>query len=146
MTGTTRDLILRFTWALLLTFVLTATGAAAAQAAWEVQLGTAVQHAEFSLGSDEHESAQRHLGHVLNCIAGEAGDGFDGAWGHPCGGQGEGLLADLAEHPRHADVAAVLNAAHGLGLHGVQSDSLGAVHAAAAAVRALLEVVSAFGD
>lgn len=120
-------------------------GFAVAQGALETQLATAKQHAEFSMGAEEHETAVRHLGHVLNCIAGEGGEGFDGSWGHPCGGQGAGILADIEEHAHAADLMAVLSSAHALAMQGVAEESLGAVHAAAAGVRALLEVLSGFG-
>jgi polysaccharide deacetylase 2 family uncharacterized protein YibQ len=113
--------------------------------ALEAQLTTAVQHAEFSMTAADHAMALRHLGHVLNCIAGEEGDGFDGSWGHPCGGQGLGIVQDVAAHPHAADVAALLAAAHELAKQGVNGETLGAVHAAAAGVRALLQVLAGFG-
>jgi hypothetical protein len=120
--------------------------AQATQQALDSQLATATQHAEFSMNADEHAAAARHLGHVLNCIAGEDGEGFDGAWGHPCDGQGGGIMADVAAHPRSADVMALVEAAHALAMEGIQAESLGAVQAAAAGVRALLMVVAELGD
>jgi hypothetical protein len=119
--------------------------AQATQEALDTQLATATQHAEFSMNADEHAAAVRHLGHVLNCIAGEGGEGFDGAWGHPCDGQGDGIMTDVAAHPQSADVMLVVEAAHALAMQGVQAESLGAVQAAAAGVRALLMVVADFG-
>jgi len=143
MTQATR----RYLVAVLSALALTVFGAAQAQSleALDTQLATAVQHAEFSMGADEHAMAVRHLGHVLNCIAGEDGEGFDGAWGHPCAGQGSGILVDVDAHAHAADVAALLAAAHSLAMQGVGQESLGAVHAAAAGVRALLEVLAGFG-
>ncbi len=108
------------------------------------QLATARQHAEFSMGADDVAGATLHLGHVLNCIAGEGGEGFDGDWGHPCGGQGDGILADVASHPDADAVAAVLSAAHALAMDGVAAESLGAAQAAAAGVHALLGVIIDF--
>lgn len=122
-------------------------GGAHAQAsleALETQLATAVQHAGFAMSAEDHAMAVRHLGHVLNCIAGEEGEGFDGSWGHPCAGQGAGILTDVDAHAQAADLAALLAAAHGLAMQGVTEGSLGAVHAAAAGVRALLEVLAGF--
>ncbi len=123
-----------------------ATPAFAQEARLETQLATAVQHASFSMDADDHAMAVRHLGHVLNCIAGEDGEGFDGSWGHPCGGQGDGILVDIEEHPRHDDLAAVLRSVHALAMEGVGGETLGSVQAAAAGVRALLEVVESFGN
>ena len=108
------------------------------------QLATARQHAEFSMGADDLAGATTHLGHVLNCIAGEEGEGFDGDWGHPCGGQGDGILADVESHPAADEVAAVLSAAHALAMDGVMAESLGAAQAAAAGVHALLGVIADF--
>jgi len=143
MTQTMRRYVVMVLSALALTWF----GAAQAQSleALETQVATAVQHAGFSASADEHAMAVRHLGHVLNCIAGEDGEGFDGAWGHPCAGQGSGILVDVEAHAHAADVAALLAAAHALAMQGVTAESLGAVHAAAAGVRALLEVLAGFG-
>jgi len=124
---------------------LAASGAVFAQDALETQLATAVQHAEFSMGADDIDMAVRHLGHVLNCIAGEGGDGFDGSWGHPCDGQGAGILNDIEGHAAADDLMAVLRSAHGLAMDGVEAGSLGAVQAAAAGVRALLMVIGERG-
>jgi hypothetical protein len=125
--------------------VLAASGAVFAQDALETQLATAVQHAEFSMGADDMAMAVRHLGHVLNCIAGEGGEGFDGSWGHPCDGQGAGIVSDIAGHAAADDLMAVLRSAHGLAMEGVEAGSLGAVQAAAAGVRALLMVIQELG-
>ncbi len=124
---------------------LVLAGAAQGQEAFQTQWGTAVPHAEFSMGADDHAMAVRHLGHVLNCIAGEGGEGFDGGWGHPCGNQGAGLLNDIAEHPRADDLMVVLRAAHALAMAGVEQGSVAAVQAAAAGVRALLMVIDERG-
>ena len=132
--------------ALAIALMVCGTLAFAQEARLETQLATAVQHASFSMDADEHDMAVRHLGHVLNCIAGEGGEGFDGSWGHPCGGQGDGILEDIGEHPRHDDLAAVLRSAHALALEGVGAETLGSVQAAAAGVRALLEVLVSFGS
>jgi hypothetical protein len=111
--------------------------------ALETQLNTAIAHAGFSSEADALEMAQRHLGHVLNCIEGEGGKHFNAAWGHPCGGQGEGIANDLASHPMAEDVALLIDAARGLAVAGVQAERLAAVQNAARGVRALLELVLA---
>lgn len=104
------------------------------------QLATAIQHSGFSATAGEHAMAVRHLGHVLNCIAGEGGEGFNADWGHPCGGQGAGIANDLASHPAASDLRIVVEAARQLAMQGVADGSLGAVQAAARGVSALLSV------
>lgn len=134
-------------WIMTGTFALGLTlGAAAlAQEALDTQLATAVQHAGFSMNADAHASAQQHLGHVLNCIAGEGGERFDGSWGHPCGGQGAGILNDVEAHPESEAVMLLVRSAHALAMEGVQAESLAEVRAAAAGVRALLMALQEFG-
>lgn len=123
-----------------------AIGAVAfAQTPFETQLTTAVQHAGFSMEADDQAMAVRHLGHVLNCIAGEGGEGFDASWGHPCAGQGEGLMNDIVGHTDGDDLMVVLRAAHSLASVGVAEGSVAAVQAAAAGVRALLLVIDERG-
>lgn len=106
------------------------------------QLSTAVTHAGFSAAAEDQAMASRHLGHVLNCIVGEGGDGFNADWGHPCGGQGAGIMNDLASHPQSADLQALVASARDLAAQGVEQQSLVAVQAAAAAVGAILGVIA----
>ncbi|MEO6080747.1 MAG: hypothetical protein ABIQ86_13370 [Steroidobacteraceae bacterium] len=50
--------------------------------------GTAAQHAGLAAGSADLAAAQRHLHHVLNCLVGADGAGFDAAPGNPCAAAG----------------------------------------------------------
>lgn len=106
------------------------------------QLQTAIQHSGFSAGAPDLAMASRHLGHVLNCLVGEGGDGFNAEWGHPCGGQGAGIANDLASHPQAADLQALVDAAIQLAAQGVNQQSLLAVQSAAAGIAALLQVIA----
>jgi len=106
------------------------------------QLQTAIQHAGFSASAEDLAMASRHLGHVLNCIVGEGGEGFNADWGHPCGGQGAGIMNDLSSHPQAADLQALVETARQLAAQGVTQESLLAVQAAAAGVGALLQVIA----
>jgi hypothetical protein len=128
-----------------LALCLTLGAAALTQEALDTQLETAVQHAGFSMNADEHAAAQRHLGHVLNCIAGEGGEGFDGSWGHPCAGQGAGIWSDVEAHAESAAAMLLVRSAHALAMEGVQAESLAEVRAAASGVRALLMALQEFG-
>lgn len=109
------------------------------------QLQTAIQHSGFSAAAEDQAMASRHLGHVLNCIVGEGGDGFNAEWGHPCGGQGAGIVNDLSSHPQAADLTAIVDAARSLAAQGVDQQSLLAVQSAAAGVGALLQVIAGSG-
>lgn len=109
------------------------------------QLDTAITHAGFSASAEEQAMASRHLGHVLNCIVGEGGDGFNADWGHPCGGQGAGIVDDLASHPQAADLMTLVDSARALAAQGVSQESLLAVQSAAAGVAALLQVIAGSG-
>ena len=106
------------------------------------QLTTAITHSGFSAGAAELAMASTHLGHVLNCLVGEGGEGFNVDWGHPCGGQGAGIASDLASHPQSADLQALVDNAIQLAMWGVTQESLTAVQAAAAGVGALLQVIA----
>jgi hypothetical protein len=124
---------------------LTLGAAALAQEALDTQVATAIQHAGFSMNAGDHAAAQQHLGHVLNCIAGEDGEGFDGSWGHPCAGQGAGILSDVEAHAESEAAMLLVRSAHALAMEGVQAESLAEVQAAAAGVRALLMALQEFG-
>ena len=106
------------------------------------QLTTAITHAGFSAAAEDQAMASRHLGHVLNCLVGEGGEGFNADWGHPCGGQGAGIMNDLAGHPQAADLELLVANAHELAMQGVTQESLTAVQAAAAGVAGLLQVIA----
>lgn len=63
-------------------------GAAAKQAA------TASAHAGMAMGASDLKTTQMHLHHVVNCLVGPAGKGFDAAEANPCKGMGQGAIAD----------------------------------------------------
>lgn len=106
------------------------------------QLNTAITHSGFSATAEDLAMASRHLGHVLNCLAGEGGEGFNADWGHPCGGQGAGIVNDLSSHPQAADLELLVTHAHDIASEGVTQESLVAVQSAAAAIAALLGVIA----
>jgi hypothetical protein len=49
---------------------------------------TAATHAGMAAGSADLAGAQRHLHHVLNCLVGPDGAGFDAKAGNPCANAG----------------------------------------------------------
>jgi hypothetical protein len=120
-------------------------GASVAQDAYGTQLETAIQHAGFATAASDRDEAVQHLGHVLNCIVGEEGEGFDAAHGNPCSGQGIGIESDIEAYPLVEDVRLLLVAARQLAQAGLEAPSLEGVRAAAAGVRAILTTLQEFG-
>lgn len=125
---------LQFVSALLLG--LFAFGATAQAPAAKDEIGTAHKHALLAQGSTTLTLAQMHLHHVINCLVGESGAGFDAAVGNPCKGQGNGALADAAsDQALLGKLQAALSAAQ----TGLQATALGGAQQEAAKAAAALE-------
>ncbi|HEY1771576.1 MAG TPA: hypothetical protein VGH91_00120 [Gammaproteobacteria bacterium] len=74
----------------------TGMGASAAGAASpDQEISTALQHAGMSAGSSTLADVHMHLHHVLNCLVGPSGKGFDATAEDPCKGQGNGAVNDV---------------------------------------------------
>jgi hypothetical protein len=72
--------------------------------------------------------AHTHLHHVINCLVGPNGNGFDASAGTPCKGQGDGAIPDTAsDHALQAKLESALTVAQA----GLKSESLAAVQQAA---------------
>ena len=56
------------------------------------EVNTAEQHAAFASKAKAVDQTHLHLHHVINCLVGPGGDGFDARAGNPCKGQGDGAL------------------------------------------------------
>lgn len=52
------------------------------------QTNVAIQHAIFSLQSNDLSGRRLHAHHVINILEGEGGPNFDGSWGNPGDGHG----------------------------------------------------------
>lgn len=75
----------------------TGMGASAAGGAnADQEIATALQHAGMSAGSSKLEDVHAHLHHVINCIEGPSGQGYDSSAENPCKGQGTGAINDVA--------------------------------------------------
>ncbi|WP_329740837.1 hypothetical protein [Dyella sp. A6] len=79
---------------LLVAFVPAMALAADGSAAATKQAATAAAHAGMSLGAGNLKTAHLHLHHVVNCLVGPSGWGFDAKAGDPCKGMGHGAIAD----------------------------------------------------
>jgi hypothetical protein len=58
------------------------------------QTATAAAHAGMAAAATEPSMAKSHMQHVINCLVGPAGDGYDSAQANPCKEQGFGALPD----------------------------------------------------
>lgn len=96
-------------------------------------IATAAQHAGLAAGSADIAMVHRHLQHVLNCLAGAEGEGFDQAAGNPCMQAGGAIpqTADAAAKEMLTKQAADAKAA-------IANTDLAASQAAAAAIQKAL--------
>jgi len=75
---------------------LTALLPASALADGPQAVGIAAQHAGLAAAAGNMNLARTHLHHVLNCLVGPGGDGFDAAPGNPCANAGGGAIPQTA--------------------------------------------------
>lgn len=100
------------------------------------ELKTAIKHAGYSAQANTLKKHQIHLQHVVNCLVGEQGEGFNDTVGNPCKGMGQGAIKDLqAGEP----VTLMLKQAAELARIGTQIEVAGADKKVAQAVVALLQ-------
>jgi hypothetical protein len=124
--------------ALLLAMAVPA-GALAADtgAAVSKQVATASAHAGMALGAADLKMAQTHLHHVVNCLAGPSGAGFDAQAGNPCKGMGQGAIVDAKGD---AATEARLHTALTAATNGLKATTLDGAHADAHQVMTTLQV------
>ncbi|KIL99928.1 hypothetical protein CCC_02717 [Paramagnetospirillum magnetotacticum MS-1] len=58
------------------------------------QVATAAAHAGMAAAAADDKMVRGHLQHVVNCLVGPAGEGFDAAQANPCKDQGFGAIQD----------------------------------------------------
>lgn len=121
------------------TFML-ATGlvanALAADPATE-QVSTALMHAKFSAQSKDIAGVHLHLHHVLNCLVGKDGDGFDASAGNPCQGKGGGAINDEPQSGLKARLEEIASKAR----MGVADDDLSTARQTASTIQEKLQVM-----
>ena len=106
-----------------------------AQSQEATEVGTAHAHALMAQSASTLPLAHTHLHHVINCLVGPKGSGFDAAAGTPCEGQGNGALNDSQnDSALHAKLTAALADAES----GLKSNSLETVQQDAAKIAAEL--------
>lgn len=73
---------------------------AAGSANPDQEISTALQHAGMSAGSSTIADVHNHLHHVINCLEGPSGEGYDSTAENPCNGQGTGAINDVANNSK----------------------------------------------
>lgn len=66
------------------------------------EISTAATHAGLAVKADDMKMTQTHLQHVVNCLVGPKGKGFDATPGNPCNGQGDGAIPDTKDKKQKA--------------------------------------------
>ena len=70
------------------------------------EIGTATNHAGLASKAGDMMAVKMHLHHVLNCLVGNGGQGFDASFGNPCNNQGAGAINDTADAATKAKLTA----------------------------------------
>jgi hypothetical protein len=96
------------------------------------EVSTASQHAGMAAGSADIKMVHMHLHHVVNCLVGPSGPGFDKAAGNPCDGKGNGAIADGGDKMK-------LGAAVAKAEDGIKSDDLAMAKKDAGEAQAMLK-------
>ena len=113
-------------------------GASAADASSAVskQMATADAHAGMALGATSLKMTHTHLHHVVNCLVGPDGKGFDAKAGDPCKGMGQGAIVDAKGD---AAAEAALHTALSQARQGLKATTLDGAHADAKKAFATLQ-------
>lgn len=79
------------------------------------EMMTAEQHAGYAAGSKDLKMVHTHLQHVVNCLVGPKGKGFDAKAANPCKGMGDGAMMDTKDMGHKKGIeAAVMKAEMGM--------------------------------
>jgi hypothetical protein len=90
------------------------------------QASTAAAHAGMALGAADLKMAHAHLQHVVNCLVGPSGEGYDAQQADPCKGMGQGALVDArGDAARESQLQAALAQAR----QGVKATTVDEAHA-----------------
>lgn len=103
----------------------------------KTEIKTAHAHAMMAQGASKLDMVHTHLHHVINCLVGPDGQGFDASAGNPCKGQGNGAIPDSAGN---SALQGKLKSALSDAQAGLKADKLSAAQADAAKAEAALQV------
>jgi len=98
------------------------------------EVSTAATHAGLAAKASDMKTTQMHLQHVVNCLVGPKGKGFDAAPGNPCKDQGNGAIPDT----KNAKQKAALNQALAKARAGLKAKSMAAAQKDATQIQSML--------
>jgi hypothetical protein len=98
-------------------------------------IATAANHAGLAAAAGGIDMVHTHLHHVLNCLVGPGGDGFDAAPGNPCANAGGGAIPQTADAGMKAKLQAAATQAKG----GIANADMAASKKVATDVQAMLK-------
>jgi hypothetical protein len=75
------------------------------------EMSTAATHAGLAAKATDIKMTQMHLQHVVNCLVGPKGKGFDATPGNPCKDQGNGAIPDSTDKGQKKVMQQALNKA-----------------------------------
>ncbi len=110
---------------------------AATESTAHKEIRTAAQHAEFAAKAKNADGVHLHLHHVINCLVGPNGDGFDIAAGDPCAKMGKGAMPDASGSQA---TEGLLDQSLSLARIGLRTEDYRSTQAVAVAARDLLEL------
>ncbi len=84
-------------------------------------VATAEQHAMLAAKGNDVGMVHRHLHHVLNCLVGEKGEGFDASAGNPCAQAGGAIPQTSDAHMKMMLQKAATEARKGIADDNVES-------------------------
>ena len=98
-------------------------------------IATAANHAGLAAAAGGIDMVHTHLHHVLNCLVGPGGNGFDAAPGNPCANAGGGAIPQTAD----AGMKTKLEAAATQARAGIANSDMAASKKVASDVQAMLK-------
>ena len=98
-------------------------------------IATAANHAGLAAAAGGIDMVHTHLHHVLNCLVGPGGNGFDAAPGNPCANAGGGAIPQTAD----AALKTKLEAAATQARAGIANADMAASKKVASDVQAMLK-------
>ena len=98
------------------------------------EVTTAARHAALAAQATDLKGTQTHLHHVINCLVGPKGQGFDTKEANPCKDEGNGAIPDTTDETRKTALAQALAKAN----EGLRQTDLAAAHKSASDAQLLL--------
>jgi len=77
------------------------------------EITTAATHATLAGEATALSGVQMHLHHVLNCLVGAGGKGYDGKQIDPCKGAGSGAIPDMSDAAKKKALEAAADTVRG---------------------------------